>query len=611
MAVAPKVLASQIPHCVPLVPPDKHAIWSYAIQYEATGTFDITRLFSSPAQSAATSTSPSTQTVRTTIDGVLRVSLVSFVGDTLVAHLSGDINAAAKGAAEQGNVDDVRSLFAHGFDLLYESSGQLVGLLVRREEAAGPVAFARALLSAVQFDVPCTAGQLTRWNSREEDQNGVYDAAYSMVSRPNGAGVLVIRKRKGPYVADPLKRSSQSPIQIRSNAQVTAQVDPRPRRITSIVGIDTQVVSSFDTQFGQSVTRVRLTFAGATTTAGSEDTTSTGEHRLLRLYEPRIDSSSARRASARTLGTHSLADVVAAVRDLDRTDGSAAATTGTFRIAKAFVLLRPSEVDSLSLLLRTEPGSSPSFRTLSAALSSAGTPAAERALAAALQARIADIPASRRLVAALSAIEAPSGLAVHALGDVFDRTADSRVAAEAALAIGNIVPTVSLTNRALADSIVGWLGNQLASPGGDARRIAVVNALGSSSSTHALPMLLMALGDPSPDVRAAATVGVSAFADTTATARLLQVLRTDSSTLVRSRAAAALDSIGDRVTLMHGERDALLSEVDAGVRAQLVKNLWAVRDRWPEIVALMRRLSVTDPSDEVKELIAKLLTTPT
>ena len=600
-----------MPHCVPLVPPDRRAVWSYSIDYAATGTFDITRLFSSPAQSAATVASPSAQTVNTSLGGVLRVSLVTLVGDTVIARVSGEINAAAQGTAEQANVDDVRSLFAHGFELIYGSSGKLLGLRVRSGEAAGPLAFARALVSAVQFDVPCAAGQLTQWNAREEDPNGVYDAAYSISSRPTHSGVLTIRKRKGAYVADPVKGSRQSPIQIRSNAQITAQVDLAARRTTSIVGVDTQVVSSLDTQFGQSVTRVRLTFAGATAAVGSEEAASAGEYKLLRLYDARIDSSSIRRTSARTLGAHDLADVVAALRELDKTDGSAAATTGTFRVAKAFVLLRASEVDSLALLLRTEPGSSPAFRTLSAALSSAGTPAAERALATALQARIDDIPASRRLVAALTAIEAPTGIAAHALGDVFDSTADSRVGAEAALAIGNIAQSVRLTNGALADSVVGWLGRQLASRRGDAWRSAAVTALGSTSSLQALPLLLTALGDSSPDVRAAATVGVGAFADTAATARLLHVLRTDSSTLVRSRAAAALDSIGDRVTLMHGERDALLSEVDAGVRAQLVKNLWAVRDRWPEIVALMRRLSVTDRSDEVKELIAKLLATPT
>lgn len=598
------------PHCIAFVPSDTGVAWSYDVSYSARGEFDIARLLSPQPPSGAPSKPPTRQSVSSTLHGVIRVSLTSREADTMVAALTGDVAAAVGGNADSDAVAEVRSLFARGFAIIYDSAGALVGIRAQPEETSGALAFARALLGIMQIDVPCTAwsGQTNRWTRSEADPNGIYEARYSIGEKRQG--IMTVVKSKGTYLPDSSGSSSgATPIFVSSSGRLSARLNSAARRITSLAGTDSQVVSALNAPFGSSVTTVRLTFVESRRGVGVRAATIVGQTGVIvPLYVRGVDSLASRRMATRALGGGDLEDVVTALRELNSTGGSAAETTPAFRLARAFIVLRPAEVDSLGSLLRTEPGGSPAFRTLTAALASAGSPAAEHALATALGTRIADLPAARRIVAALGSMSILTSDGILALENAIERASDERVSSEAALALGNAVRSMSAGGDSLGGSVVEWLDAQLAAHASDERRLALVNALGNSRSRAASPSLLRALDDPNPDVRAAAVQALSAFRDSVISLRLARILRTDTTTLVRLRAAAALDSIGD-AKLISAERDALMSEPDADVRMQLVTNLWAVRDRWPEIESLIRGLGTTDPADRVKELIARLLST--
>ena len=579
---------------------------TYALHYESDGTMDV-----GGEGAARLSSSFRARLVRTVVADAPRAGhlvLYRFVdAEVLVA-----INASNAADAASG----VASALAEG--VLAEESADGHILSLRSAASASPLAlsFARTLLGGLQVTLP--ERMSPTWSARETDDNGEYIASYTSAGERQPASVeLALRKTKRPAKSAAEQGDWAALTRDESRTSGTTEIDFDLVRGTVKEIASEQTVHSMLGDLEVATTKTKL------------DAERTGERVLdgpalqalllaitalreaapspLSARAPALGETAKTTASKHWLGKTTFPELVTALRV---SEGRAHDDRhfDLFLKLHAFTFLHPEECARVTRLLPPLDPNGSSFQVLVASLGATGSTAAQAALVAALRASEMSQEAKKHILATLGMVTFPGEAAESALRSVRDGSAPPELAATAALGLGIMAKTLASRSPKRTSFIVDEaLTKANADERDEARLLLDLSVLGNTASPRIQHDVLRWSHVGSASVRAQATFALRLVKTEEAEARLLEVLAGDDDPAVRSRMATALSYREASGRSLQVQRARAASDPDSGVRAALLRNLYAMRELFPDVLGAIDERRRGDPDDRVKQIADGLL----
>ncbi len=593
---------------------------TYTIGYESDGTMDV-----GGGGAARLSSRFHARLVRTVVASAEHGAHL-----VLYRFVDADVIVSVNESTALGAASEVAAWLGAGVLAEEAPDGHIVSM---RAPAAMPslaLSFARTLLAGLQVTLPLR--RVPAWNARESDTNGDYVAMYAVVGdRTLAAGALALKKTKRASKTAANAGSVTSAEQGTWSALASGE-----SRTTGATEIDFDIDHGAMKELASEQT-VESTLGAlpVATTKTKLDAERTAEHTLdgpalaalLGSIAPLLGaepaSLSARstmdveltktNASKHWLGTTTLPDLVTALR---ASEGRAHDERhfDLFLKLHAFTYLHPDACARVAQLLAPLDPSGSSFQVLLAALGATASNDAQAALIAALHVPSSSVQAKEQIIATLGMLPAPGEAAEAALRsvrDARDARATPELAATAALSLGIMARSLASRAPKRATTIVDEaLARALADEHDehDERRFLLDLAiLGNTGSPRILHDVLRWSHATSAERRGQAAFALRLVRADEAEARLLEIVAGDEDAALRSRTATALSYRDASARSLEVQRARASADPDPGVRAALLGNLFAMRDLYPEALAVLEERRHADPDAKVKQVADSLL----
>ena len=516
-----------------------------------------------------------------------------------------------------------------GSGLLVEltTQGKINAVYMQTDAGKFSQDFARTLLAAIQFEFPAVPPPDGRsWIAREQDRSGTYLARYRIVSASVAGHKdwIELRKSKIRYLPDaagavqPVPGRSQAQKKLVSRMRLAARFDLDSGTLVSLGGTETQDTAIQDKTVAHSETTMRLTLLSSEPVPGEEMervrqtgaslTRSSSPLTLFVRRSPADIEANVQRSELGSATARQLLDSLAALKTTSPDpDQEQAAETPLYLKFKALVYVHPESCTELQPVVDSADASSPSFRIVVRALGAVGHPQAQKALVHGMRARPQDSAALSSLISTVAGVPHPTVETEKAIKEVAESSADANVSGTAILALGSMAKNLGGKDPRRAASIVSYLLQRAGKPRSDEETQHLLQSLGNTGSSRAMPLLLRFASHPSPVLRAAAVDALRSIPQPQAGTMLLHTLASDTDPRVRLEAAFALGFRRPGRQAYEAQRKALAAEGDEKVRAALLNNLARMYREFPEVRDLIEESAAKDPSEYVRKAAAGLL----
>ncbi len=514
-----------------------------------------------------------------------------------------------------------------GFLVELTAQGKIVGVYMQPDAGKFSQDFARTLLATTQFVFPATPppdGQ--SWIVREEDRSGTYLARYRIVSA-SVAGHrdwIELRKSKVRYLPDaaaddqPIPGRSQAQKKLLSKMDFAARFDLDSGSLVSLGGTETQDTSIQDKNVAHSETTMRFSSVKSERVPGDEmervrqlSASLTRNSSPLTLFARRSRADVEANVQRSELGSATPKELLNSLAALKTTsedrEQQQAAETPLYLKFKALVYVHPESCTELQPVLDTADAASPAFRIIAGALGAVGHAQAQRVLVHAIQARPQDSAALPNLISTLGSVPHPTVETEKAIKEVAASSSDPNVSGTAILALGSMARNLEGKDPQRAAAIVSHLLQRTAAAHSEEETQHLLQALGNTGSSRAMPLLSQFASSPSPVLRAAAVDALRSIRQPQADALLLHTLVSDADAHVRLEAAFALGFRRPSREAYDAQSKVLATEGDEKVRAALLNNLAKMYRQFPEVRNLLEQSAAKDPSEYVRKAAAGLL----
>lgn len=605
---------------------------AYRMEYNSISNADLRVLFQGqnggpsgkPTQSSALAYS-----LTASLQGEMVLTTVKVAGDriqVLATFRDPAIRLIVNGQAQAEQASSVARELARGFLVEVTPQGQVVGIYVQPDAAKFSQDFVRTLLAAVQFVFPAAPppdGQ--SWTVREEDRSGSYLARYRIVSASVAGHPdwIELRKSKLRYLpeaapAQPIPGRTQAQKKLVPRMNLVARFDLENGALVSLAGTETQDTSIQDKQVAHSETTVRLSRLNNGAVAAEEmervrqvSSSLTKNSSPLALFTRRSPSDVEANVQRSELGSATvkeLLDNLAALKtsSLGR-EQQQAAETPLYLKFKALIYVHPESCPQLEPVLDTADASGPAFRIVAGALGAVGNAQAQRALVHAIRARPQDSAALSNLISALGSVPQPTVETEKAIQEVAASSPGSNTSGTAFLALGSMARNLRGKDPQRATAIVSFLLQHAGAAHSEEETQHVLQALGNTGSSRAMPLLLRFASSPSPVLRAAAVDALRSIRQPEVDSLLAHALVSDADSRVRLEAAFALGFRRPSRQSYDAQKKALAAEGDEKVRGALLNNLAKMRREFPEARSVLEESAAKDPSEYVRKAASGLL----
>jgi hypothetical protein len=546
----------------------------------------------------------------------------------LYRFLDADVTVSVNESIAPGAASDVAAWLGAGVLAEEAPDGHVLSMRAPVAAPALALSFARTLLAGLQVTLPLR--RVPAWNARESDANGDYVATYVVVGdRTPVTGALALKKTKRP------SRASVSAATLGSGAEQGpwSALASGESRTTGATEID------FDLDHGamkelasEETVESTLGALQVATTKTKLDAERTAERTLdapalaallasiaaLRAAEPASLSARSNmdvaqtktNASKRWLGTTTLPELVTALHASEgRTHDER--HFDLFLKLHALTYLHPDACARVAQLLAPLDPSGSSFQVALAALGATGSKEAQAALIAALHVPSSSTQAKKQIIATLGMMPMPSEEAEAALRAVRDaRDASSRpeLAATASMSLGIMARSLASRAPQRASTIVDEaLARALADEHDEPRLLLDLAILGNTGSPRILHHVLRWTHATSAEERGQAAFALRFVRADEAEARLLEIVAADDDAALRSRTATALSYRDGTARSLEVQAARASADPDPGVRAALLGNLFAMRELYPEALAVLEERRRIDPDAKVKQVADSLI----
>jgi hypothetical protein len=506
------------------------------------------------------------------------------------------------------------------------ADGKIRSLYFDPQADENALGYVRALMAMMQVVLPKGQKFPRRWETEEDDPSGTAVVRYQLSSgrkflgflRSGRARFMTLRKIKTRYKENPetiVGASKTLPRNTIPDAAWDVSFDARMGRVHSIQGQEKQrvfisgkEVSSADSSFEMTfLTEEKLPadeFSAMKTAAADLQKTVPAASLRAEISkaesEALIQKSELGRASVETL----LADLERAEARGDKENQD------LYLKLKALVYLQPETCNKLAARLAMAPPKSLSFDIISGALAVVGHEQAQAAIVEVIRSRRNDPEVVRPLVQALGlAGNAPTMLAQSELQELAFQSQDEKLASVSLLALGGEAKALAGTDASRAADIVRRLIDGIRTTTPD-KKMAFLLALGNSGSDLALDTFVRYLKDNAAELRAAAADGLRWLSPGEADVHLRRVLLEDPEPSVRTEAAFALSFRKPDADTFQATKRVFLNDRSVPVRLSALKNLWEMRELFPEVNALAKTAAAQDPSEDVRKAASRLLGLP-
>ena len=283
------------------------------------------------------------------------------------------------------------------------------------------------------------------------------------------------------------------------------------------------------------------------------------------------------------------------------------AETPVYLKFKALIYVHPEICAQLGKTLASANPSSPTFRILSRALGAVAHPQAQSALVEAIKAHPLGGDAQAGLIATLGGSPSPTAEAEKAVHLLAVGSPDPNVSSAAILALGSMAKNLARKEPKRSAEIVDFLAHWADTSHFEEQRQHLLQALGNTASSRAMPLLSRYAADRSPVLRASAVDAMRFIELPQVDGLLLHTLGSDKDAHVRLEAAFALGYRKPDQQSYAAQKKALAADEDEKVRAALLTNLAKMSKQFPDVRTLLKNAATDDPSDYVRQVATGLL----
>jgi Lipoprotein amino terminal region len=591
----------------------------YKLDYRNSASSDLRALFSDLKKSGeanANSTAPNSfvSAFENHVQADLVMTIVAQRPEGwLVSYQLRDpivqINASGQEIKEQAQL--VQQDLSQVIVATIDPQGKILTLRFAPNTSKIAQSFARTVFASVQFVTPPKSGSSGSWETQEEDPNGQYIAQYT--ARSGKFQKTKLRYRQ-PERNSPSNNSQITPV-ITSDGQLTAEFDRGSGRLMTLQGQETQRFEVSKKPVGQAKTNLQLTYTSqsqltetALRTLHDHSTQREAQSPAVSLSESLSEAESNAKIQRQALGESTLETLLA---ELDAAEKSADKTqnvTPLYLKFKALVYLQPQTSNALAQRLMHSPADSLSMQMLVGALSAIGHEPAQVALVQIMQDHAQDWETALLIIPSLAAVPSPTPTTVTALNQFAFASADQRVTSTAQLALGAIARNLAEPAPDRANAIVDrFIQNLMTAKSNEAIKQNLL-VLGNAGSPRSLDAITKFVTSPTAEIRSIAVVALRWIADPQVDRLLNQAIKQDSDDNVRAETAVALGFRPMTAENLTVQKQVLAADQSVKVRLALLKNLWQVREQFPEVTTIIQQLAQTDPDQDLRTAANSLLT---
>jgi Lipoprotein amino terminal region len=519
------------------------------------------------------------------------------------------INASGQEIKEQAQL--VQQDLSQAIVATIDPQGKILTLRFAPNTSKIAQSFARTVFASVQFVTPPQSGSSGSWETQESDPNGQYIAQYT--ARSGKFQKTKLRYRQ-PERNSPSNNSQITPV-ITSDGQLTAEFDRGSGRLMTLQGEETQRFEVSKKLVGQAKTNLQLTYTSqsqltetALQTLHDRSAQREAQSPAVSLSEALSEAESNAKIQRQALGESTLETLLA---ELDAAEKSADKTqnvTPLYLKFKALVYLQPQTSKALAQRLMHSPADSLSMQMLVGALSAIGHEPAQVALVQIMQDHAQDWETALLIIPSLAAVPSPTPTTVTALNQCAFASADQRVASTAQLALGAIARNLAEPAPDRASAIVDQFIQNLMTAKSNAAIKQNLLVLGNAGSPRSLDAITKFVTSPEAEIRSIAVVALRWLADPQVDRILNQAIKQDSDDNVRAETVVALGFRPMTAENLAVQKQVLAADQSVKVRLALLKNLWQVREQFPEVITIVQQLAQTDPDQDLRTAANSLLT---
>ncbi len=597
---------------------------SYQIEYKSKSSADISALFNSKEKTTS-ARSLLKQAFTTTVKGTFTITFVETKDEGFAAAIrfvDSEVSLSADGQNAAADAANIKSDLEKPIFALLSPQGKIISVLLDANIGKTSRGYIMSLLSLVQFVFPENDEyKVGKWRVPEEGPNGSFIAAYSRQKPKKGTIVAesstIFSKTKIRYLPQP-KKSMTRTIEIETTiipkGKLIARFDFANGRVTSISGAESENFLINKKSVGHSKNTINFSFQSKERVG--EDEISSLKAKLAEMSAANSAIPLSAKASAeererasfeKDLGDSTLEGLLADLKSAQATAGPKFDYTPLFLKFRALVYLHPETCVKIGEVLGNAEADSLTMKVLSTALNSIGSPEAQAALVSAVRKHSADEKTLFKLLFMLSTVEKPTMLAEDALRDLAYGSPNPNIKTMARLSLGSMARRLINTEPQRASIIVKTFMHDLSSSSSFDSKKQSLLALGNAGSDEALPSIEPFTKDSDPNLRAVAVRALRFMKITAAQDLIIKALTSDPEANVRLEAANALAKREITPEAYKAQRDSFLNEKNANIRLAVMRNLWKVRDDFPEVRKIIKKAASKDRSKDVQKAAASLL----
>ena len=485
--------------------------------------------------------------------------------------------------------EEIKSALAAPFFVDYDERGRAVRLHVRPGMDRTILGVLREIVSISQFSVGDSPA--SNWSAIESDTTGEYRATYRATI---GARIL---RQKTAYVrvAGRKSKSSNTPTIPVNGAEF--QLDDWGR-ISILKG--TSAVASSPGGGLSFASNTELSLKVVSRTRDTQGLPLSVDGLVATSLSP-SDEELAEAAAAIDKKIVDGATVDQLLRELGATDDANAQSTAEVRLAALFRL------DPVAIKTALGKLDANNADDILAALGSAGTAEAAKALADILKDPKRDPLDRATAVDAVLAIEHPTVETAKAL-EVAVASSDPELKNNASLALGVVSARIAESEPEAAQAVVDKMSNDYKAATSNDERQRTLGSLGNTRSADALPAIAEALKSPDPAIRATAAAALRFVPDPEADRLLSAVLTSDPDQEVRTAAllAAGYRAYDPLATAL----ETVAKDPNSTLRLRLVSTLADMARNDNDALVLLDWIAENDTDKDVRASAQKALAPP-
>jgi hypothetical protein len=591
----------------------------YELKYESDSYSDLQALYSSVADRDSRRVAP--HVYRVTVEARVVLTAIQRNSASIVASYRFP-DSRINTESEMGNMidaDQVRLELARETFCEIDKDGRIRSLRFDPSVSGATANFIRALLGAMQFARP-EAAEATHWEIEEDDSSGHYIAQYdetAAIPPPSGQGqnaLRTFRKTKLEYfrsTSDDERELPEAEKTILPEAAFDVTFDSDKGRIETVSGSETQTILIAGKIVGEARNKIQLILSTEDQAPQGEIASAVEDNvaRRQAIDPMALSASPSERAQLTAiyrsqLGNDSIETVKTALYDIER-GSSKLSYSEAYSKVKALIFLHPEVCAELGMVLRDADPTGPVVQLVAGALAAVGSDEAQEALIAAIKTRGGDTASVQPFLVALGAVKRPTLAAQVAVEELAWQGSGSDLENAAQLVLGVMAHNLKQRSPQRAAEIVERATAKLSAVSGAESEL--IALLGNSGVAEALPIVARFLDHPSPEIRGGAALALRFIDGEPVDEKLARVMTSDQYVSVRLQAETAFEFRNITQTTFEAYAMALRSDASASVRMRVMSNLWRNHDDYPEVIAVIERVAMNDPSKEVRSAAMRLV----